>query len=364
MHPAAQALHEQVVRGRTPGLQYLHFDRDSILFRFRDGVADVARHLPVGPATTFNGFSVTKTVTAVAVIQLGERGELSLDAPAVTYLTRFPYDRRITVRQLLTHSAGIPNPIPLRWTHPVEAHGTFDRDAFFRGVYAEHPRTRGGPNEKFAYSNLGYELLGELIEAVSGRSYEEYVTENVLERLAIPATDLGFVQDPEVQAAGYHKRTSLTYPILGFLLDRESALAGREDGWQRFRPFYMNGAAYGGLVGTADGFARYLQALLDPGGALLSPRSRDQLFTENVLSGGSRSGMTHSWFVGQLGGTRFYDHAGGGGGYYAEIRLYPELGRGSVLLANRTGLRNERLLDRIDRHLISGLKPTAGEWAR
>jgi hypothetical protein len=72
--------------------------------------------------------------------------------------------------------------------------------------------------------------------------------------------------------------------------------------------------------------------------------------------------MTLSWFIGSVDGERYFDHAGGGGGYYAELRIYPNLGRGSVLLANRTGLKNERLLDRIDRHLIAGA--TAGATRR
>lgn len=357
MHPAAHVLHDEVRLGRTPGLQYLHFTKDSILFRFTDGYAGVAERAPVARATTFNGFSVTKTATAVAVLQLVESGELSLDAPVADYLADFPYPREITIRNLLTHSGGIPNPIPLRWTHHVAAHETFRRDDFFREVYAANPRVNSAPNERFAYSNLGYELLGEVIERVSGMRYEEYVSENILARIGVPAEELGFDPDLSVHAGGYHRRLSLTYPLLGFLLDRETALLGREGGWQRFRPYYMNGAAYGGLSGTADGFARYVQALLDPGSGLLNTKSRALLFAENMLRDGKPSGMALSWFVGDLDGDRYFDHAGGGGGYYAELRIYPALGRGSVLLMNRTGLKNEHILDRVDRHLIARRVP-------
>jgi CubicO group peptidase (beta-lactamase class C family) len=347
------ALQRLVERSKAPGVQYVHVSGDSVLFRFQAGLADVARGEAVTRATTFNGFSVTKTFTAVAVLQLAENGLVQLDAPAATYLPDFPYPHGISVRNLLTHSAGIPNPIPLRWVHLAEAHGTFDRNAFFRAEYARHPEVKAAPNARFGYSNLGYELLGEIIEAVSGTSYEEYVTRNIIDRIGIPSSELGFTIDASRHAVGYHRRLSFTYPILGFLIDRKTVLGDVTNGWHAFRSYYMNGAAYGGLVGTAEGFARYLQALLKPDSGVLSAESRAILFTENVLSSGKRSGVALAWFSGVLDGEPFFDHAGGGGGYYAEIRLYPGIGRGSVLLMNRTGMKNDRVLNDIDREWVS-----------
>jgi hypothetical protein len=82
------------------------------------------------------------------------------------------------------------------------------------------------------------------------------------------------------------------------------------------------------------------------------------LFTENVLASGAASGMATSWFIGAVDGHRYFDHAGGGGGNYAELRIYPDLGRASVLLFNRTGMKNERLLDTIDRELLRDARRT------
>jgi D-alanyl-D-alanine carboxypeptidase len=346
------ALRREIERSRTPGLQYIHVSRDSVLFRFEAGLADVGKKAVVTRSTMFNGFSTTKTFTAVAILQLVERGMLQLDAPAASYLRTFPYHTNITIRHLLTHSSGIPNPIPLKWVHLVEAHPAFDRNAFFSAQYARHNKVKAPAGTRFGYSNLGYELLGEIIEAVSGKTYEEYVTENILDRIGIPSSELGFRIDTTHHARGYHRRASLTYPILGLLVDGKSVLGERVDGWRAFRPYYMNGAAYGGLVGTVDGYARYLQALLDSSNVLLSPESRRALFAENVLAGGKSSGMAASWFMGTMDGEQFFDHAGGGGGYYAELRIYPGIGRGSVLLMNRTGMKNDRLLNDIDRELV------------
>lgn len=352
MHPAARILQEQIRAGKTPGLQYLHVSPDAVLFRYQDGFARVAARAPVERTTTFSGLSVTKTLTAIAVLQLVESGVVALDRPAGAYLRDFPYPGSPSVRHLLTHTAGIPNPVPLRWTHAPAEHEGFDRNAFFARQFAAHPRVRAAPNARFAYSNLGYQLLGQVIEAVTGTSYEYFVTESVLERIGVSPEELGFGLDPARQATGYHKRRSLMYPLLGLFLDRSTAFAGREGGWQAFRPSYMNGPAYGGLIGTADGFARYLQALLDRSYPLLTPASLSLLFREHLLDGGTPSGMSLSWFVGELDGQPFRDHAGGGGGFYAELRIYPSLERGSVLLCNRTGMTNERLLDAVDRQVI------------
>jgi D-alanyl-D-alanine carboxypeptidase len=352
MQSASDVLHEQVAAGRTPAVQYRFVGPDSVLFRYDEGMADVASGISVSNTTTYNGFSVTKTFTAVAILQLSERGDLDLDRPAADYLPDFPYSGQITVRHLLTHTAGIPNPIPLSWIHLEDEHGTFDRDEFFGSVFAKHPKVRASPNTRFGYSNLGYVLLGQIIEKVSDVSYEQYVKENILVPAGLSSADLGFSRYGTDQATGYHRRGSFSYLLLGVFLKRSKYMEPAEHGWHKFRPYYVNGASYGGLIGTADGFARYVQVLLDPASDLLSDESRRMLFTENLLSNGKPSGMSLSWFTGELRGNAYAAHAGGGGGYYSEIRIYPEVRLGSVIVFNRTGLRDERFLDRVDPYLI------------
>jgi D-alanyl-D-alanine carboxypeptidase len=95
-----------------------------------------------------------------------------------------------------------------------------------------------------------------------------------------------------------------------------------------------------------------VQALLEPESRILSDESRQILFSENILHGGKPSGMAASWFRGELNGHTYFAHAGGGGGYYAEVRIYPELQRGSVILFNRSGMSDERFLDQVDHYFI------------
>jgi CubicO group peptidase (beta-lactamase class C family) len=341
-----------IEKGKTPAVEYLFFNTGTLLHHFRGGFADIRNDIPVQEATSFKAFSVTKTFTALAVLQLVEQGMVDLDKPVGEYLPGFPYNNQVTTRHLLTHTSGIPNPIPLRWIHLADEQGQFDRDVFFEGVFKKHHKARWKPNEKFGYSNLGYVLLGRLIEQCSGLGYEAYIREHIFKPLHLYPTDLEFfVAEPLLHAKGYQK-IDLFYLFLGFFIDREKFMDKREGKWKPFKNNYVNGAPYGGLIGTATAFMRYLQDLLKEDSLLISREQKRALFTENKTNAGMPTGMCLSWFTGRLHGRQYFSHAGGGGGYYCEIRLYPDNGVGSVLMMNRTGTKDERYLDKLDKYLF------------
>ena len=344
----ADWLQRQIEAGKTPGLYYAFFDAEKTLFEYMAGKADLKTAAPVTPSTAFYGFSATKTFTATAVMQLAEEGKIRLDDPVKVYWPDFPYGGAITVRHLLSHSGGLSNPLPISWVHRTEDHEGFDEHAFFAQVFHGNPKVRFAPNEKFVYTNLGYIALARVIEQVTRLSYRQYVEEHILTPLEVRDT-LGFERKAHGgTATGYQKTFSFGNLLLGFLLDRKKFMGEKTEGWSSFQPFYVNGPAYGGLIGTPAGFITFLRDFLRPGGGLLSPESRREMFRENHLNNGRASGMCLSWFTGNLNGHRFYCHAGGGGGFYCELRVYPEAGRGSVLFTNRTGFSDERLLNQTD----------------
>lgn len=349
MH-ATDALINAWVGRTTPGAAYVHFDRARVIHERYAGFSNVASHREGDERTSFHGFSVTKTMTALVVMQLVQRGSIQLDEPVRTYLPSMPYPGDIRVRHLLTHTAGVPNPLPLSWVHPPDE--SFDRDAFFAAVFARHAKSRSAPGERFAYSNLGYVLLGQLIERVTGLRYEDAVQASVLAPAGIEADELGFTYPKAwTHATGYLRVPSLLSIVLPFMVDTKRMFADRVGRWRAFRPFLLNGAAYGGSLGTATGYRKYLQGLLEDD-RLIGASGRELLFTENKTTDGRSTGMCMSWFTGSLKGHPYRSHAGGGGGYYAELRVYPDLGRGSVALFNRTGVRDERLLDQLDAALL------------
>jgi D-alanyl-D-alanine carboxypeptidase len=142
-----------------------------------------------------DAYSVTKTFTALAILQLTEHKKIDLEQPVIRYLPGIPFDSDIRVKHLLTHSSGIPNPMPLSWIHLKSEHKGFEWERFFEEIFIKNSRTRSEPNEKFAYSNLGYVLLGQIIEKVTGTTYEEYIEQNIINPIGIPEGELSFEMD-------------------------------------------------------------------------------------------------------------------------------------------------------------------------
>lgn len=295
---------------------------DSIVYEYRSGLKDVKNNEPVDENTRYHLFSVTKTFAALAILQLAESGQLELDKPVADYLPDFPYRNGITVEQLLSHTAGIPNPIPLRWIHLEGEHADFQHDAFFANIFKQHHDQKFEPGTAFKYSNLGYVILGQLVEKISGQSFEEYVMKNIVERSGIDRKDLNFAIDSTNHATGYQKWLSFNNVIFGFLIDKKKFMGPKEGDWKPFQSFYNNGKAYGGMFGTGTALVKYAQSLMKPESELLSDHFKRILFTEPTING-KPTGMAHSWFTGTLKGNRYYAHAGGGEGItlsYGSIR--------------------------------------------
>jgi CubicO group peptidase (beta-lactamase class C family) len=354
MNKIDNILAKQIAGNKTPSVQYVIFDKDTIIHKFQAGLADVKNRKTVNWNTTFNAFSVTKTFTALAILQLAEKGKLSINDSAKRYLPDFTYSSDITIRQLLAHTSGIPNPNPLSWIHLEIEHHTFDRNAFFNQIFERYNKTKSEPNEKFSYTNLEYFLLGQIIEKVSGQTYEDYIRDNILEPLEIGPEELCFeIFDKNQHAKGYQKRFSFMNGILGFFIDMSKYMNKAEGKWKPFNKYYVNGASYGGLIGTPDAFVKYIQELLKSNSQLISDDSKEKLFSENFTNSKKPTGMCLSWFRGDLNGQKYFTHAGGGGGYYCEIRIYPGLNLGSVIMYNRSGMTDERFLDKLDKYYIN-----------
>lgn len=173
-----QYVHDKMHSSRIPGLGLAIVQGDSIVYLKTYGNSE-PRGRVVTPATPFMIGSITKSFTALAVMQLVEAGKVELDAPVQRYIPWFTLAdsaaaTRITVRQLLTMTSGLPQ---LYQTQLVtdEDHGTIERNVrLLRTKELSQPVGDG-----FVYSNAGYETLGLLIQLVSGQSYEEYVQQHI-----------------------------------------------------------------------------------------------------------------------------------------------------------------------------------------
>ena len=194
----ASSMKKQHQPGLAVGLVY----DGELLWGKGYGLADLEAGLPVTLDTRFRIASITKTFTATGILQLRDAGRLHLDDPVSRHLDwfdlRYEDAPPITLRNLLTHSSGLPRDSKnAMWT---------DREApqwedFIADTKERRP-TRP-PYEKFAYSNLGYSLLGGIIAQVSGQSWADYLQENILDPLGMTETHpIPSADDPQL-ATGY-----------------------------------------------------------------------------------------------------------------------------------------------------------------
>ena len=172
----------EMERSRQPGVSLGLTDCDRTLAIRTYGFADLASRHPVTPEVLFEIGSIGKSFTAIAILQLVDEGRIDLDAAVERYLPWFVVDRRggdapITVRHLLSHTSGI--------VAGVDA----TPEATFQVWSLRDLPTYSVPGERFHYSNVGYKVLGLVLEAVEGRPYREILRDRVLKPVGMQATE-------------------------------------------------------------------------------------------------------------------------------------------------------------------------------
>lgn len=310
-------LSEQVVASGLAAASVAVVSEDEMLYARGFGETTVGSGVPVGPGTSFEIGSLTKSMTALAVLRLHEAGTVEIDAPVRTYLPWFRVadeeaSRTITLRQLLSHSSGLPTT-----SHAVVWHD-FERidPSVEQGVRAlGGVRLATEPGEAFQYANMGYVTLGAVIEAVTGEPWWRHVETTLFEPLGMQAS-----------AASVQGREGLE------IAQAYAWRLGRRAPVQASSPF---AAPAGSLnVSSARDMGAYLQAWLSPSeGGLVTPATVDVAFRGHVpLGNGEDVGL--GWIVADRHGERLVHHTGGTVGATSYMALLPERGLGLVVLAN------------------------------
>ncbi len=303
------------------------------------GVREVVTKAPVDADTVFRIASMTKSFTAMAILKLRDAGKLSLDDPAERYVPelkglRYPStdSPRITIRHLLTHSEGFPEDNPWGDQQLSETDEQFSQ------------MMRGGipfstaPGTAYEYSNYGFAILGRIVSQVSGKPYDEYMTENILAPLGMTSTTLHPSKVPANRlAVGYR---------------------WEDERWKE-EPALPHGAfgAMGGMLTSIRDLSRYVAALLDAwpprDGPERGPINRASL--REMQQPWRPSGMrvvrdtstnavhlTASSYGFGLGITQtcqfrtIVAHSGGLPGYGSLMRWFPEQGVGIIAFGNLT----------------------------
>ena len=333
---------------RPPGLS-VAVVKPGALWSEGFGLADIEAPNPADADTVYLWFSMTKLVTATAVLQLADRGQLDLDGPVATLVPEFPRrdgGSRVTSRHLLSHSAGLANPIPIGWVRHADAPAE-DLDAFTARLLKKHSRLRGEPGKRASYSNLGYLVLGEVIQAASGAPYVDYVRAQILEPLGMTTTDFVYRADMAPRAAtGYHPRFNISTPLLR-LMTPAGIFDHRVGKFWALSRFCVQGAPYGGLIGTVTDAARFLALHVDPQ-AHPDVLSEDAVLAmQQTTAHGRKLDVGLGWFRRRSdppNARHYWEHLGGGGGFFNTMRVYPELKLGLVAMGNATNWDHLRLV--------------------
>lgn len=340
-----------------PALSVMVVKDGALVYQNGFGTANPYTNLPADENSVYHWWSTTKIATVVAILQLEEQAKLALDDTVITYLPWFEVDypsensTPITIRHLLNHSSGMPDAgVELfRWIHPLGA-PSVNQTEMVQRVLPDFTKLKYEPGQKSTYTNVGYMVLGAVIEAVSGISYEDFVRQNIL--LPLHMNQTGFVYTDAMlpyAAAGSHPAfdiQALLFPII--VQDADVFIRERKDGKLWFELLYNDQTPPTGLIGPARDMARFEMMLLNAGQLdgvqILKAESVQRMFSESFIpiastmekkvQAAEQRGL--GWAVNGSGSEIAFSHPGGGPGFGTYMRLYPQQNLGIILMANDT----------------------------
>jgi CubicO group peptidase (beta-lactamase class C family) len=291
-------------KAEEPGGVLLVAQKGRIIYKRSFGMANLELNVPMKREMVFNIGSMTKQFTAVAVLQLMEQGKLSLQDEITKYLPDYPTGgQKITIENLLTHTAGVPASAPEAMTRlrgekrlitPQEIIATF--------------KTRPldfAPGTKMVYSNNGYMLLGAIIEKVSGVSYPEYLEKNLFKPAGMMQTHFGDDYKIIKNRAASYVYSRVESQFLNAANDKvETAYSA------------------GGIQSTAQDIFKWHRALLAY--KLIKKESLEKARTEHRLPGGKGTNYGYGWFIGDIHGSPIIEHGGNMGGFMCHAIYLPQ----------------------------------------
>ena len=288
------------------------------------GMADYELNVANSPQTVFRLGSITKQFTAMAIMMLQERGKLSVADPICKYLEKCPAAwQPVTIRNLLTHTSGVPNYTDTPDFFEKEATAPYT-SAGLVDVFRDKP-LRFAPGEKYEYSNSGYHLLGLIIEKTSGAPYARFLSENIFKPLGMKST-------------GYDdSRALVPNRARGYIQTGDSFVNAS----------YLNMAipyAAGALYSTTEDLLRWDQALYTE--RLVSRKSLDEMFVP-FRDAGPGIGYAYGWNVGKRFDRQMTAHGGGINGFSTHIIRFPTDHVTVIVLANSENARSSGIANNL-----------------
>lgn len=307
-----------------PGACLLVRHRGTRLYRGCFGMADLERGEPADARTNFRLASVTKQMTAMAIIQLVEAGRLGYETSLTEIFQSFPvYGERITVRHLLTHTSGLiayEDLLPEDLTEQV-------KDADVLRMMMEQDSTYFEPGSQFRYSNSGYAVLAMAIEALTGERFADVLAERIFQPLEMRHT------------VAHEEGVSTVYR-------RAFGYTRGEGGWE-FSDQSLTSAVLGdgGVYSSIEDLERWM-TVVEGRKRLVDPASLRRAFTPAKLTSGETVGYGFGWYLDEYDGRVRYRHSGSTRGFRNAVQRFPEEDLTIVFLSNRNEV-SDTLVDAI-----------------
>jgi CubicO group peptidase (beta-lactamase class C family) len=310
------------------------------------GFSDFPKRTALKTDDVFHMCSVSKLFVATGILMLAERGALDIDSPLCEYLPWFrmrdPRMVDISIRHILTHTAGLPDVADYGWDAPETDGGALRR--YVSSDEAREASLLWAPGEgRFCYSNMGYEILGALIAELSGLCFEAFIEENILKPLCMDSstfltyarTPAGRDMDADTASPGEIAR-ALSIDAL-----RNAGVCSphARDGDKRIirEPFFPYNRAHGPsstLTSNLRDMRRFGEAHLRGEGALLRPGGIEESRTPYALVPNNGEHIGLAWFIREQGGYSLYGHEGTDDGFRASFWICPELDLQITVLSN------------------------------
>jgi D-alanyl-D-alanine carboxypeptidase len=332
----------------VPGMVVGITDRNGTLKIFTHGYADVKTKAPITGDSLFEIGSITKSFTAITLMQLMDEGRFDPQAPITKYLPWFEVKSKfapITGHHLLTHTAGIPNYRPDLASMPYATYSLRD----FEVSYA--------PGKHYWYSDIGFQTLGYVVERIEGVPYHTVIERRIFNRLGMGSSKAVIDDELRAKLAVSYAQWPYTNEYL-------------EQPWFEYR------AADGSVASTVGDMLTYARLILNrgktPKGRVLSERAFQMLTTPALNSYG------YGLFVRSVDGNTVISHGGTIAGFHSSMEAYMNDGFGIVALGNATlnasvdawiantvkaAIRNEPLPKFPERPTPEQVRSTAAQWA-
>ncbi len=292
----------------APGVAYAVVTDGEIAYVGAQGVAEVGSSREVTPDTPFVTGSISKSFTALAVMQLVEAGKVDLDTQVSRYLGGFSGQpaAAVTIRQLLSHTSGFST-----LQGNTSATGTNAKDDLARRVDLLAEVTPAGePDDRWAYSNANYEILGRLIEVVSGQDYQTYVATHIVKPIGMDSSFVADGQFHESMATGHRPWFGTKRPIPATTTDRGTA-------------------PQGGVIASARDLARYAQVMMNGEDDVLSADGKAQMMRP---ASAATPFYGFGWFLDPGDGT--VSHSGTSPGFETLATMVPADKKAVIVLVN------------------------------